>query len=262
MDRTGEHTMDFERHCAEIVRQTELLTAGLAGVNLRAPVPSCPGWSLGNLLRHVGGGHRWAEHVVRVRATGFLPDNQVRKLDGDDTAPAPCSWLVEGAERFAATLLAAGPDAAVWTPAHYGRTSFWARRFAHETVVHRADAALATGTRFAVAEDVAVDAFDEWMELNALPIHFEIRPEKRELLGEGRTLAFEATDAGAAWHADLTGDVIVWGRGGGPAAVTVRGPLTDLLLVTYIRASVPAADVEVIGDEKLLDLWLRHVTFG
>jgi uncharacterized protein (TIGR03083 family) len=221
-------------------------------------VPSCPDWTLGNLVRHIGGGHRWAEEIVRTRATEFPPDDQVRKLDGDDSAALPTTWLTEGAERLADTLRAAGRDAEVWAPFDYGTTAFWARRFANETLMHRADATLAAHTEFAVAEEVALDAIDEWMELDSLPQHFDFRPRKRELLGPGRTLAFEATDSEAAWFVDLTGDVIVWRRGSGTAAVTVRGPLTDLLLVIYRRKQAH----EVHGDTQLLDVWLSHVGFA
>jgi uncharacterized protein (TIGR03083 family) len=253
--------MDFDGHCTEIVTQAELLTIGLKGADLRAPVPSCPGWSLGNLVRHIGGGHRWAEEVVRTRASGFLPDDQVRKLDGDDTADVPADWLREGAVRFADTLRAAGPDTKVWAPLTFDTTSFWARRFAHETLVHRADAMLSAGTEFAVADDVALDAVDEWMELDSLPQHFDYKPQKRELLGAGRTLAFEATDTEAAWFVDLTGEVIASRRGRGQAAVTVRASLTDLLLVVYRRKAVHGG-IEILGDKDLLDTWLGHVGFA
>lgn len=255
--------MDYHRHCAEIVTQAELLATGIKGADLRAPVPSCPGWTLGMLLRHIGGGHRWAEEIIRTRATGFLPDDQVRKLDGDDSAEAPAAWLVEGATRLADTLRAAGPGAKVWTPLELdGGTTFWARRFANETLIHRADATLAAGTEFTVAEDVATAAVDEWMELDSLPQHFEYRPKKRELLGPGRTLGFQAIDADAAWIIDLTGEVITWRRGRDNAAVTVRAPLTELLLVIYLRKSVHSGGIEIAGDRELLDFWLGHVGFA
>jgi len=101
-------------------------------------------------------------------------------------------------------------------PGARGTTKFYARRFAHETVIHRADAILAVGAEFTLDEEVALDAIDEWMELGSLPMHFEIRPWMRELLGPGRTLHFHATDtapeAAAEWLIDLTGDAIVWRR--------------------------------------------------
>jgi hypothetical protein len=179
-------------------------------------------------------------------------------------------WLVEGAAQLADTLRAAGPDAQVWIPVPGGvpggATAFYARRFTHETVIHRADATLAVGAKFTCDEEVALDAVDEWMELGSLPMHFEVHPWMRELLGPGRTLHFHATDtapeAAAEWLIDLTGDAIVWRRAHEKAAVTVRGPLIDLLLVIYKRRPARSEDIEIVGDVQLLDFWLERVSFG
>ncbi|MCE3555563.1 SCP2 sterol-binding domain-containing protein, partial [Pseudonocardia sp. RS11V-5] len=160
----------------------------------------------------------------------------------------------------ARTLVAAGPGTEVRGPFHFRSAAFWARRFAHETLLHRADAALAAGTPFVVDPEVALDALDEWMELDVLPQHFDLRPEKRELLAPGRTLALEATDADTAWFVDLSGPVITWRRGTGEAAVTVRAPLTELLLLVYQRRD--GTGPAVSGDSALLALWLHHVAFG
>ncbi|WBB70845.1 maleylpyruvate isomerase family mycothiol-dependent enzyme [Micromonospora sp. WMMD812] len=260
--------MSFDGWCDEIVAQAELMAAHLAGADPRTPVPSCPGWTVGQLVRHVGAGHRWAEEIVRTRAATPLPDTDLRDLsghaDGDPAILAP--WLVEGAAQLAGTLRAAGPRAEVWTPIP-GRTdaAFYARRFAHETLVHRADAALALGVPFAAAEPVAVDALDEWMELDSLPVMLEFKPERRELLGPGRTLHLHATDtapeAAAEWVVDLTGEIGTWRRAHEKAAVAVRGPLTELLLTVYGRRP-PHDTVQVLGDRGLLELWLARVSFG
>lgn len=249
--------MDFERHCAEIVTQTDLLARDVAGADLTARVPSCPDWSLGGLLRHVGAAHGWIEEIVRTRAREPVPD-PARDVSGDDSGEPPVRWLLDGARTLAATIRDAGPDTVVWTPLAPAPVSFFARRMAHETVVHRADAMQAAGRAFSVAPEVAVDAVDEWMALDALPQHFEFNPAKRDLLGPGRTLSFRATDADVAWHVDLTGDAIVNGRGDEPAAVTVEAPLTELLLVIYRRRE----PVGVRGDADLLEFWSKHVTFG
>ena len=249
--------MDFERHCAETVTQTELLAAGLTGADATARVPSCPEWSLGGLLRHIGGAHAWIEEIVRTRAEEPVPDPS-RDVNGDDSGEPPVQWLLDGANRLAATLLEAGPDTEVWTPLAPAPVSFFARRMAHETLVHRADAMLAAGREFTAAPEVVLDAIDEWMELDALPMHFEYNPAKRDLLGPGRTLSFRATDVDAAWHVDLTGDAIVNQRGRKDAAVTVEAPLTDLLLIIYRRKD----PVGVTGDAELLAFWSKHVTFG
>jgi uncharacterized protein (TIGR03083 family) len=260
--------LTHDRLCSEIVTQTGLLTSLLDGADLTAPVPSCPGWNAGQLLRHLGGAQRWAEEMVRTRATGPLPEEHFRDLspytDEDPATVGP--WLAEGAARLADTLRAAGPATRVWTPVPGGNAAFYARRLTHETAVHRADAALALGAEFTVEQDVALDAVDEWMELDVLPTHFEAHPWKRELLGPGRTLHLHATDtppeAAAEWMVDLTGDAITWRRAHEKAAVAVRGPLTDLLLLIYKRRPVHGEGIEVIGDGQLLDFWLERLAFG
>ncbi|MEV7779222.1 maleylpyruvate isomerase family mycothiol-dependent enzyme [Kitasatospora sp. NPDC088351] len=261
-------SLDYDRFCSEIAAQTGLLAARIEGADLTVPVPSCPDWNVGQLLRHLGGAQRWAETIVRTRATAPVPDGDLRDLSAyTDEDPAVLGpWLAEGAERLAATLRAADPGAALWSPVPGGGAPFYARRFLHETVIHRADATLALGAEFAVDREVALDGLDEWMELGALPVLLEIRPGMRELLGPGRTLAFRATDLppgpAAGWLVDLTGDALAWRRSGEPAAVTVRAPLTDLLLLVYKRRPAGGGAVEVAGDAALLDFWLERVSFG
>ncbi len=260
--------LSYDRYCSEIVAQTDLLRSCIEGADLSAPVPSCPDWNLGQLLRHLGGGHRWVETIVRTRATQPPSDDQLRGLSGyTDEDPAVLGpWLAEGAAQLADTLRAASPDAEMWTPVPGETSMFFARRFTHETIIHRADATLALGARFTVGTDVALDAIDEWMELGSLPMHFEIHPWMRELLGPGRTLHFHATDtapeAAVEWLIDLTGDAIAWRRAHEKAAVAVCGPLIDLLLVIYRRRPAHGDGIEVLGNEQLLDCWLERVSFG
>ncbi|MGH3915009.1 MAG: maleylpyruvate isomerase family mycothiol-dependent enzyme [Pseudonocardiaceae bacterium] len=260
--------LSYDRYCAEIVAQTDLVRSRLKGVDLTTLVPSCPGWSLGQLLRHLGGAHRWAETIVRTRATQPPSADHFRDLSGytDEDPAVLAPWLAEGAAQLADTLRAAGSDAEVWTPVPGETAGFLARRMAHETVIHRADVVLALDAEFSVDEEVALDALDEWMELGALPQMFEFHPEKRELLGPGRTLHLHATDtapeAAAEWLIDLTGDAIAWRHAHEKAAVAVRGPLTDLLLIVYRRRPARSEGIEVLGDGQFLDFWLERVSFG
>ncbi|OLR94596.1 maleylpyruvate isomerase family mycothiol-dependent enzyme [Actinokineospora bangkokensis] len=248
--------MDFPTHAAQVLAQTEVLARELHGAELRTPVPSCPGWTLGMLVRHIGAGHRWAAEVVRTGAA--LDDTELRVLHGDDSGVLPGDWLVEGAAALAEALLEVGPGVDMWAPFDLDGSTFWARRFANETLVHRADATLAVGLPFTAAPGVLAESLDEWMDLDVQPEHFTITPRKRDLLGPGRAVALEAP--GARWFVDLTGEVITWDRGDRRAAVTARGSLADLLLLVYRR--VPASAVEVEGDAALLDFWLDHVAFG
>lgn len=231
--------LGHDRCCSGIVAQTGLLRSCIEGADLTVPVPSCPGWNIGQLLRHLGGARRWAEQTVRTpgdraAARRALP----RPLRVHRENPGR-PWLTEGAARWADTLRGAGPDAEPWT-----------------------DATLALGAEFTVEEDVGVDAVDEWMELGSLPIHFEIRPSTREVPGPGRTVQLPATDTApdtaAEWRIDLTGEAITWRRAHEKAAVAVRGPLTDLLLVSCKRRPARSEGIEILGDEQFLGIGEIH----
>jgi len=262
--------LSYNRLCDEIAAQTDALRSHIRGADMTAPVPTCPDWNLGQLLRHLGGAQRSAERIVRTRATEPPSGEAWRDVSGntDEDAAVLDAWLAEGAAQLADTLRDAGPTAKVWTPVPGGAQTavFHARRITHETLIHRSDAAIAVGAEFLVDDEVAIDAVDEWMMLGSLPMHFEVHPWMRELLGPGRTLHFHATDTApelaAEWLIDLTGDVIVWRRAHEKATVAVRAPLTDLLLVIYRRLPVLGEGIDIFGDEQLLDFWLERVSFG
>lgn len=262
--------LSFARQCALIVERSELVRDEIADADLSLPVPSCPGWTLNGLVRHLGGGQRWAEEMVRTRAGGPLPDDDFRDLSGyvgEDPAELG-AWLVKGAGQLADALRAAGPDAPLWTPVAAGSpgplaggtVAFYARRFTHETLMHGADATLALGLAFVVDGEVAADGLDEWLQLASLPEMLDYHPGWRSLFGAGRTVRLHAADTGADWFVDLTGEVIAWGRDRAPAAVTVTAPVADLLLTVYGRRGVRAD--EVTGDAGLLDAVLTTMAFG
>jgi uncharacterized protein (TIGR03083 family) len=141
--------LSYDRYCAEILAQAELLTSVVQGADMTVPVPSCPDWNVGQLLRHLGGVHRWAATIVRTRAAepvqAQVPDYAVYASE-DPSVVVP--WLAEGAAQLVEALRAAGPGTPLWTPVPGGSTDFYARRFTHETLIHRADATLALGSAF------------------------------------------------------------------------------------------------------------------
>ena len=75
-------TIDYARHCAEIVTQTTLLTGHSHDADVTVPVPTCPGWNVSQLARHVDGGQRWAREIVATRASAPPPDVALRDLSG------------------------------------------------------------------------------------------------------------------------------------------------------------------------------------
>ncbi len=207
---------------------------------------------------------RHCAEIVATRATSPPPDVALRDLSAfTDADPALLDEsLSAAAEGLAATLTEAGPDVALWCPVEGGGTAFYARRFTHETAIHRADAAIALGVDYRLDVEAAADGIEEWLELGSQPFHFEVHPWMRELLAPGRTVGLHATDVPADWVLDLTGDVIAWRRSDEPTPAGITGPATDLLLTMYRRTPVDSGRVEVIGDAGLVDFWLERVGFG
>ena len=103
-------------------------------------MPTCPGWTVRDLLAHQGMVHRWATAVVRGDDPATVDDAAI-EAEGR-AAPDPVGWLLDGAAALVDALQAAPDDLAVMTflkeapPAR----QFWARRQCHETTVHALDA--------------------------------------------------------------------------------------------------------------------------
>jgi uncharacterized protein (TIGR03083 family) len=256
--------LTYDRYCDEVLAQTDGLAAAVKGADLTARVPTCPDWNLRDLVVHVGGAHRWVREIVRTRATEEVADEQVPGIagpDGDDPGVLD-AWLAEGAAAAVAALREAGPDADVWTWAWERRTAFWARRMAHETLVHRADAALTTGSGYEVAPGLAADTIDEWLQIVSFA-RAQGDPEAAELRGGGRSLHLHATDVpGAEWLIEFGEDGFTWRRAHGKATVALRGPLTELMLAFNRRQAPDEGGLRVLGDRGLLDFWLDRSSFG
>jgi uncharacterized protein (TIGR03083 family) len=258
--------LSHDRYCDQIAAQATLLADHLDGADLALDVPSCPGWNLAQLTQHVGEELRWLDGMVRTRATAMADDTVMRDLSPTTgrTGTETGAWITDGAASLVDGLREAGPDAPMWTPLPDGTVSFFARRFAHETFMHRVDAAVTLEVPVTIDPDAGLDVLAEWMELGGLPVMLEFHPHRRALLGPGRTLRFTATDAegpDATWLVDNRGEVMEHRPGPGePGAVEVRGPVTSLVLFLYRRND--GADLEVTGDRALLDEWLAAVAFG
>src|SRR5690606_174282 len=59
-----------------LLLQGQLLMLAAEHADLDAQVPTCADWRLRDLLRHVGGVHRWATAHVAGRRTAALPKNE------------------------------------------------------------------------------------------------------------------------------------------------------------------------------------------
>lgn len=221
------------------------------------PVPTCPGWSLTQLLRHVGRGDRWAAQIVRDRLDGYLDPRAVEGGKPPPDAADAISWLQGGAQRLVDAVELSGVETPVWTFLGPRPANWWVRRRLHETAVHRADAAIAIGGEFTLDADVAADGITEWLERVAFQAGSEGAPLP---LDDGNTLHLHATDPGLSdageWTVAVGDRGITWTHEHGKGSVALRGGAADLLLVMTRRVSVADTGIELFGDDTVWQNWL------
>jgi uncharacterized protein (TIGR03083 family) len=251
------------RLTGEITGSTETFASLIDGGDLTRQVPTCPEWTLRQLTTHVGRAHRWAAQIVSTRAAAPPEFRQVPdgKLPADPAGHA--RWLRAGAERLLAALDEAGSER-VWTHLGPGPASYWARRMAHETAVHRADAQLALGQRPVIDPGVAADGIDEWLGFLTGDDQDDPRARSFAEQWQGRALHLHITDSGQGggeWTVRGQGGWLTVERGHSKGDVALRGPASAVLLVLVRRFPPGGPDVEVLGERAVLDQWLAATAF-
>jgi uncharacterized protein (TIGR03083 family) len=199
-------------------------------------------------MNHLGRVHRWVTGMVRTKASerGDFP----AKPEVVDT-----EWFEEGVTELVAALEEAGPDSPVWTfPGAPDTARFWFRRQAAETAVHRWDAELAAGAPQPIETELALAGVDEMLDQFFAP--------RKAVLGG--SVHFHATDSPhGEWivrNSDEEGTLLV-GHGHEKGDVALRATASDLLLWLWGRP-VSEAQLEVFGDESILDRWRASLNMG
>lgn len=237
-----------------LIEQLDLEGVRLATAADRAgwdsPVPRTD-WNVRDLVTHVGGVHRWATDVVRTGATDL--DTAISRDVGRGPDHAELlDWFVVGHAALVAALRGAPPDLAAGTflpassPLH-----FWARRQAHETAIHRADADAASGQQSNFAPDFAQDGISELLHGFAARRSMANDAEATFLLHPADGPSWLVTLADGQIRADIVEDV---GRVD-LARTHLHGTSSDLYLWLWNRDSRVVLD----GSQAVADLWTTTV---
>lgn len=213
-------TQLLDRLGIEVARIREL-----AEGDLTAPVPTCPGWSLGDLVRHVA-------HAYLNGALPQLNGTAQQDLSGEE----PLASLDRGYAEV--TTAFAEPD---------GKVFFWLRRMAQETTIHRVDAELALGGPVSpIPEDFAADAIGEMLYVFL----------SRELRAWHGDYSDALTEWGDRWVSvlrwrvamHLDGIDVTRAEDADGAAATISGDPAAMLLWFYNRGG----EATVTGDADLV----------
>jgi uncharacterized protein (TIGR03083 family) len=217
------------------------------------PIPSCPGWSMTDLVRHLGNVYRWVgEHSVR--GVTDKPDRSYSDLAASPAGPDLLAWWNAQFAAILATLEALDPQAPAWNWAPQARTAgFWHRRMANETAVHRWDAQMALGQaeplEARLAADGVAEVLDTW-----LPAGRQIHTQ----MSTDCLIALQALDVEHTWFVRLRGEGIalldtdtIFDDDDKPARVVAIGSASNLMLALWGRVAWDTLDVS--GDEGLLN---------
>ena len=225
----------------------EMALAGdAAGPNLE--IPTCPGWTMRDLVRHTGRVHRWAAGIVghpRTEVWKASPDEIVGQWPLDASLG---EWLWTGVERLVEVLESAPVDLQCWTfMVAPSPLAFWARRQAHETAIHRADAELARGSAPVFEAEFAADGIDE------LLVAALTRRDRGPGADLERTMAISPTDTDDRWLSTIGPGLFATARSTDPAECEISGTASELYLFLWNRLG--PASVDVVGDRAVLDVW-------
>lgn len=220
---------------------------------LAAPVAACPGWTVADLLGHHSGVFSFATAQLRAE-----PGSDLVPFD-----PPPDDAPLVVFSRHAAALLDAleATDPAEHRPnwADAPTATFWWRRMAQETAVHRFDVQAAHLEPDPIDAALAVDGVDEFCD------QFLRGAKRRGIVGAGETVHLHATDdeiadgtvAGGEWMFTFTPEGVETDRAHGKGDMAGRGSASDLLLFVWNRRPV---EIQTFGDPDLLTWWPATVS--
>jgi uncharacterized protein (TIGR03083 family) len=245
--------LDYNRALRD---QNRLLTELVEQADWTAPVPACPGWSVLQLMRHVGRGDRWAAQIITDHADADLDPRLV--VDGrppSDQADA-VAWLAASPELVITAVAEAGPETPAATFMGAQPAAWWVRRRLHEATVHRFDAAQALGADYDLSSELAADGIAEWLDL--------VAARGAAGLPAGQTLSLRATDLGPgaanAWtiRAADGGD---WTDEPDDSGTVVSGAAVGLFLALARRRGTDEAGLTVSGGLAAWEAWLAATPF-
>jgi uncharacterized protein (TIGR03083 family) len=240
--------MEYEAF-VEQVRLDGGRLAGAADGNIAAAVPSCPGWTVRDLVAHVA---QVYEHKIQCTRLGHAPEPWPPKWPGADE---PVAWFRDAHARLLEMFKESSPTtpSATWFPPDQ-TVGFWARRMAQETAVHRVDAELARGGSTPVDAALATDGVDEIL---TIMLEGDWSEDADDAM-TGQRIAIST--GGRTWHVVLDREAVSVLEGEGEADAGVTGDPSDVLLWLWGRAG--DHQIERSGDTGTLGLLRTRLTMA
>lgn len=244
--------MDIDRHIAALRSAGKRLAEVVRGADLDAAVPPCPGWTLRDLVRHLGGIHRWAARYVSEARIEVIAEDLDVLVGGWPPDRDLVDWFADGHRVLISALESAPADLDCFTFLEAeSPLAMWARRQAHETSIHRLDAELACSTATGFPLELSIDGIDE------LVTAFITRPGRGPRADRPTSLALKPTDHSASWIVRFDSQACRTERAAGDADATVNGSASDLYAWVWNRPAI--GEIVTAGDAAILETWRATV---
>ena len=225
----------------------------------RLAVPTCPDWTVLDLVTHIGNVHSWAATIVETgRAAVGLhdepPSTKSRRLT---------EWYLGKAEDLYTVLRDTPSGRPCWNFAYgAGVAGFWQRRQLHETLLHGVDLAIAGDHEERLPVELAADGVDEVLTVFLHRMHW--RGYAADL---DQPLAVRATDHAMSWVVEPAPRAAIPAqsspaegrrndrpsphvtRGMRPGIDVLSAPADVLVKLLWKRARPTDPAIEIDGDE-------------
>jgi len=244
-------------------RSNAFRAAVISAPGLDLQVPTCPEWTLLDLVQHLGEVHRFWAAAVNAGPAAAPP----AESPPENVEPAPrerealLAWSAASTRQLLDVLRETGPDRGCWTwwgasqsPQTSGAV---ARHQLQEVAVHTYDAQITLGAPQPLPDEAALDGVGEFLSTCVAWTH----PWPHE----AAVVDFHATE-GRSWRVWLSADGARAARLAAPGTIpataadqgpdaadaSARGTANELVLVFYDR--IPIDSLQLDGDRRVFDL--------
>lgn len=241
-----------------IERDAAAMISIAVDTRLDTPVPSCPGWTLEDLIVHTGVVHRHKTEILRGDWRTESPPSP-----GGPEGADLVEWFEDGLEDMIDVMQTVDLTEPRYTwCAHEHSGAWWVRRMAHETAIHAADAMLTVGGTPTLDPDLAIDGVDEildemmvggpgWGTLEPVPGVIALTSGNRTWTMQRATFSGTSPNSGKTYE-DVPG--LVWSEDTPDARVIANPSKLDLWL--WGRDELDSSDI--VGDPEL-PVYVREV---
>jgi uncharacterized protein (TIGR03083 family) len=233
-------------------RSTAFRAAVAAAPSLDVQVPTCPEWTLYDLVQHLGDGRRKWAAIVAAGPADAPP--AISAPVAPREREALLAWFAASTRELLDALREAGPDRGCWTwwgPSQSPQTTgAVARHQLQQVAVHTYDAQVAVGAPQPLPDEVALDGVDEF--LTTCVANTAAWPHQPAIID------YHATE-GRSWRLWFSADgartarlpTPVAGEGPEVAYASARGTAHELVMFCYGR--IPMDLLQLDGDRRVFD---------